>query len=241
MFQKLSPEKRDSTTDLPFVLNLRIEMSAQKYRVLDYAHPTSGELARLLLQHAGAEYEHDEADPSPDALYQAEQAAPFGVLPVLFVDGKVVAQGQGISRYLAREFGLCGSSSEESAACDMVMDGLGAMFARIRGANFAALEPQKQMSLVKQMLSDDVPRFLDQFERLLDHSPTGRHFVGEQLTWADLGVALTLAGMRLRRPSLLAGHPRLAAFLEEVGGREEVARFVDAELAPAAILRKNSV
>nr|CAD7570489.1 unnamed protein product [Timema californicum] len=49
---------------------------------------------------------------------------PFGVLPVLEVDGKVVGQSVAIARYLAKEFGLAGKDAWESLQCDMLVDTL---------------------------------------------------------------------------------------------------------------------
>jgi glutathione S-transferase len=47
---------------------------------------------------------------------------PFGQVPVLSVDGKLLAQSYAIYRYLAREFVLAGKNSWEQAQCDAVAD-----------------------------------------------------------------------------------------------------------------------
>lgn len=47
---------------------------------------------------------------------------PFGQVPILEVDGKVLAQSYTIGRYLAREFGLAGKDDWEQVQADMYAD-----------------------------------------------------------------------------------------------------------------------
>ncbi|GFQ95649.1 hypothetical protein TNCT_660761 [Trichonephila clavata] len=173
---------------------------------------------------------------------QAKEESPFGVLPILLVDGKIVAQQNGIARYLARELDLVGKSNEEAAICDMVMDGLGVMFAKVRGNQLSRLDSKQQITLFKQMMEEDVPRYLAKYEQFLERSSiSSGYLASEQLTWCDLGVALTFAGMQIRQPKLLEKYPRLKAFVDKVSSNEVVSHFIETELAPSAVLRKNSI
>ena len=47
---------------------------------------------------------------------------PFGQVPVLEVDGKLLAQSHTISRFLARRYGLAGKSEWEKSLADMYVD-----------------------------------------------------------------------------------------------------------------------
>lgn len=47
---------------------------------------------------------------------------PFGQVPVLEVDGKLLAQSYAIARYLARQNGLAGQGDWEQAQVDMYAD-----------------------------------------------------------------------------------------------------------------------
>ncbi|GIY38361.1 probable glutathione S-transferase 7 [Caerostris darwini] len=212
-----------------------------RYKIIDYVYPTAGELARLILQFRDVEYEDEKVD-SPDKIYEAEEESPFGVLPILLVDGKIVAQQNGIARYLARELDLVGKTNEEAATCDMVMDGLGVMFAKVRGNQISRLDTKQQINVFKQMMEEDVPRYLAKYEQFLQRSELSNGYLAsEQLTWCDLGVALTFAGMKIRQPKLLDKFPKLEAFVEKVTANEVVSHFIDTELAPSAVLRKNSM
>ncbi|GFY38918.1 probable glutathione S-transferase 7 [Trichonephila inaurata madagascariensis] len=212
-----------------------------RYKIIDYVYPTAGELARLILQYKEVEYEDEKVD-SPDRIYEAEEESPFGVLPILLVDGKIVAQQNGIARYLARELDLVGKTNEEAAICDMVMDGLGVMFAKVRGNQISRLDSKQQITLFKQMMEEDVPRYLAKYEQFLERSSiSSGYLASEQLTWCDLGVALTFAGMQIRQPKLLEKYPRLKSFVDKVSSNEVVSHFIETELAPSAVLRKNSM
>lgn len=50
---------------------------------------------------------------------------PYGMLPVLEIDGKPIAQSNAIARYLARKHGLAGENEWESMLCDALVDTVG--------------------------------------------------------------------------------------------------------------------
>lgn len=50
---------------------------------------------------------------------------PFGMLPVLEIDGKPMAQSNAVARYLAKQYGLAGKDEWESLQCDVLVDTLG--------------------------------------------------------------------------------------------------------------------
>lgn len=50
---------------------------------------------------------------------------PYGMLPVLEIDGKPIAQSNAVARYLARKHNLAGRDEWESMLCDVLVDTLG--------------------------------------------------------------------------------------------------------------------
>jgi len=47
---------------------------------------------------------------------------PYGQIPLLEVDGEVISESVAIARYCAREFGLAGKTTFESAQADEIVD-----------------------------------------------------------------------------------------------------------------------
>ena len=107
--------------------------------------PGRGELARLILNYAGIPFEDfrfkEEEWPTIkpsdwclrlDYVISSIQYIcmesilfldmPFGQVPVLEVDGKLLAQSHTISRFLARRYGLGGKSQWEQSLADMYVD-----------------------------------------------------------------------------------------------------------------------
>lgn len=50
---------------------------------------------------------------------------PFGMLPILEIDGKQVGQSNAVARYLAKQYGLAGKDDWEALQCDALVDTLG--------------------------------------------------------------------------------------------------------------------
>ncbi|XP_072050148.1 glutathione S-transferase 1-like [Amphiura filiformis] len=74
-----------------------------KYKLIYFNARGRGETIRLLFEIAGVEYEDKRID------YDTEWAdlkpnTPFGVLPILEVDGKQLTESRAIYSYLAKEF-----------------------------------------------------------------------------------------------------------------------------------------
>jgi len=109
----------------------------------------------------------------------------FGTLPVLEVDGHVIAQSKAINRFLAKRFGLYSNDEFEAAAIDSIIyqveDVRQKWFeARNKGAN----DGEKKVSL-ETFFSKTLPSLAGLFENFLTKTGTG-HFVGSKLTLADI-------------------------------------------------------
>ena len=77
---------------------------------------------------------------------------PFGQVPILEVDGKVLSQSITIARYLARQHGLAGKNDWEQAQADMYVDcyadlANGILFFQFR-SNLLRLEKRIQLILL---------------------------------------------------------------------------------------------
>ena len=70
------------------------------------------EVARWILSYAGQEYVDERIEAGPHSQWkELKGKTPFGQLPILEVDGKVLAQSRAIARYLAHMYDLAGTVS----------------------------------------------------------------------------------------------------------------------------------
>ena len=111
---------------------------APKIKIVYFEFMCRAETPRLILSYAGVPFEdkrvtEEEWDAtvkqSPVALVKESKkstnfsspfpAIRFGKLPVMEYDGMKMCQSLAISRFLAREHGLAGKDSKESALADM--------------------------------------------------------------------------------------------------------------------------
>lgn len=78
------------------------------------------ELCRYIFAYAQVEYQDDRLKREDWA--SIKPTTPFHQLPVLEVDGKVIAQSNAIARFLARRFNLAGKDEYEQALVDGLAD-----------------------------------------------------------------------------------------------------------------------
>ncbi|ELU01181.1 hypothetical protein CAPTEDRAFT_165166 [Capitella teleta] len=156
---------------------------------------------------------------------------PLGQAPYIeFEGGKRLAQTKAISRYLAKQTGLFPESDWDAARCDMVVeysDDLRQPFAPV------FLEPNKDVQ--KKLLTKyvkDVPKLLDNFEKLLTENGSNGHFVGDKLTWADIYVYAMLNLIYTGTNMLGEGitfdlHPQIQAFVAKVEAVPSIAAWLE--------------
>ncbi|PIO69367.1 glutathione S-transferase protein [Teladorsagia circumcincta] len=90
------------------------------YRLLYFDGRGRAEVARQLFALANQEYVDVRITHEEWPKHKPEM--PFGQLPVLDVDGKLLGQSHAINRYLARQFGFAGKSPFEEALVDAFAD-----------------------------------------------------------------------------------------------------------------------
>jgi len=157
----------------------------RKYHLCYFNFRARAELARLLFAQAEQEYEDERMEPCK--WLERKPSCPFGQLPTLTVDGVQLCQAHTIARFLAREFGLAGSTSLEQARADMIVECVDDMLAGIMG--YYREKCQQKQNEMRVTYEQDLPVFIEMMEKLLTQNNNGDEFiVGDQLTWADLSV-----------------------------------------------------
>ncbi|MEX1993247.1 MAG: glutathione S-transferase [Steroidobacteraceae bacterium] len=158
---------------------------------------------------------------------------PFQQMPVLEVDGKLIAQSNTINRYVGKLAGLYPKDDWQAARVDEVMDAVEEITTRI--GNTIRLEGEAKKNAREALAAGPVPRFLEQLEARLQ-AGGGEWFVEQRLTVADLKCYIWVrwlksgviddipAGIVDRHAPLLAAHcervrnhPKIAAYYNARG------------------------
>eukprot|EP00090_Calanus_glacialis_P024774 TRINITY_DN38474_c0_g1_i1.p1 TRINITY_DN38474_c0_g1~~TRINITY_DN38474_c0_g1_i1.p1 ORF type:complete len:218 (-),score=60.65 TRINITY_DN38474_c0_g1_i1:146-736(-) len=154
-----------------------------------------GELSRLILAQARAEYEDCRIERAEwPAL---KKTLCLAQLPVLEVEGKVIAQSMSIARYLARRFGLAGKTDLDAAEADQTIDAIKDLW-NIVTPMMKEQDNVKRAEMKKKLETETLPNWLKMMETLLT-SKGGIHFAGNQLTWADIAMYDTLELLKERQ------------------------------------------
>lgn len=155
-------------------------------------HGGRGETARLALSIGGIPFEDDRV---PGSTWPSRKAAtPFGSLPVLEVDGRVVTQSNGINRYVGKLANLYPTDAWQAALCDEAMDVVEDVSHPL-GATFSIKDEEekraRRQALVDGPLGSVLPRLA---RRLVEHG--GEFFADGRLTVADLKVFLWIRHLK---------------------------------------------
>ena len=146
-------------------------------------HGGRGEPARLAFSIGGIPFEDDRVKPGE---WESRKAnTPFGALPVLEVDGQVVAQSNAIDRYVGKLANLYPTDPWQAALCDEVMGAVEDIGTKI-GATLFIPEEQKRTQR-RELVEGPIPFYLTRIERRLEEHG-GRYFAGGRLSVADLKV-----------------------------------------------------
>jgi len=153
---------------------------------------------------------------------------PFQQLPVLEVDGKVIAQSNTINRYVGKLAGLYPKDDWLAARADEVMDAVEDLTTRI-GATIR-MDDEAKKKAREELAAGPIPRFLQQLEARLK-AGGGEWFVENRLTVADLKCYLLTrwlkSGVIDHVPADIVDRnaPLLAAHLERVHNHPKIAAY----------------
>jgi glutathione S-transferase len=178
---------------------------------------------RLLLAYAGVAFEDRGLSFEQFLKHKAE--TPLGQLPYLVEqkDGASVTipQSMAIVRHLAREHGLDGKTEPERVAADVASETAVDMVGALTRLRFSPAWQDE--SLKAKHAAEVVPQHLGRLDKLLGDRTW---FAAEKPTYADLVVFDALDRHVINWPSILEGHPRLAAFKERVAALPELAKYL---------------
>ena len=158
-------------------------MAKLKLTYFDF-HGGRGEPARLALSIGGIAFEDDRVPPSEWG--RRKDVTPFGALPVLELDGQVVAQSNAINRYVGRLTDLYPSDPWQAALCDEAMEAVEDITTKIVATRDLPEEQKKTQR--KALVDGPIPFYLTRLQQRLE-AHGGRYFAADQLSVADLKVS----------------------------------------------------
>jgi glutathione S-transferase len=185
-----------------------------------------GEVARLALHLAGIAFE-DKRIPRNDWARHRD-SMPFQSVPVLEVDGELIAQSNTINRYVGKLAGLYPKDDWQAARVDEVMDAIEDITIMI-GSTFT-LEGEAKRKAREGLAAGSISRFLEQLESRLK-AGGGEWFVENRLTVADLKCYLWVrwlkSGVLDHVPADIVDEhaPLLVRHLERVKDHPKIAAY----------------
>ncbi|XP_055341437.1 glutathione S-transferase 1-like [Paramacrobiotus metropolitanus] len=157
-----------------------------------------GEAVRWIFALAGEDFVDHRIDAAEWPEFRSQ--TPFGTLPFLEVDGKILGESLTIQRFLARRFGLVGSNEWEHARVDELVDYVTAKAEQVREHYLKAAETP-----------------LTKLQDMLAQNDKGEgYFVGQAPTWADIAITCYLDTIENFEQGFLAKYPTLKAYRERV-------------------------
>ena len=139
----------------------------------------------------GIAFEDDRIQPADWERRKAD--TPFGALPVLEVDGQIVAQSNAINRYVGKLADLYPSDPWQAALCDEIMEAAEDINTKI-GATFFLPEEQKKAQR-EALVEGPIPFYLTRLQQRLE-AHGGRYFAADRLSVADLKVFVWIRHLR---------------------------------------------
>ena len=183
-----------------------------------------GETSRLIFAQAGVDYEDNRV--AGEDWVKFKPTTPYGSLPVLEVDGKMLAGSGGIARFLAERFGLAGSNDFENAEIASIVDACGDLSQKL-GVAHSEKDETKKAELQKELGEVVFPKFLGIFEKLINTNDTPEGWVyGSKVTYADFSLYNAFEWL-MDVPNVFDKYPGIQKMRKSVEELPKIAKWID--------------
>ncbi|CAJ0564184.1 unnamed protein product, partial [Mesorhabditis spiculigera] len=186
------------------------------YKLTYFGLKGRAEIARQLFALAGVEYEDKRI--TFEEWPALKSSTPFGQLPLLEVDGVIIAQSITIARFLARRFGYAGENDIDAAKVDGLADTFADYFTEQK--NFFPVligrVPGDKDALYKEVYEPARDKYIPMIiEHFLKKSTSG-FLVGSKLSYADLLLAEHVSTFQEFLPHNWDKYPELLAHRDRI-------------------------
>ncbi|GAB9463272.1 Glutathione s-transferase [Globisporangium polare] len=170
-----------------------IQHNTPTLKLTYFPRPGRGEPIRLALFLGDIAFEDERI--TPEELALRKPSLPFNQLPVLEVDGDVIAQSLAILRYVGSLSGLYPTTNPIEA---FQIDELFCLIDELHnvwGPSFREKDPEKQLAMRKVLAEETIPKFLGHLDKRTAQHTSGPYAIGARLTVADLAISALLNGL----------------------------------------------
>jgi len=214
-------------------------MSQENYppRFVYWRLNSRAQLPMLMLRASNLHYEWDSY--TANTWPNPKDKMPFGQLPVLFHNDRVIAQSSTISRYCAKLAGLLPTDEDAALQVDMLMEHCKDIFSIFSKAKYSASnisDPDAAKSTQKRAWADvrevQLPQKLDY---LAKHLGVNKFFSGPPPTFNAADVAVFSTLYLVRQAGLwtcLDKYPTLISHYERMKTQGSIQEFIDEKNNP---------
>ena len=189
------------------------------------------EVCRLALHLGGVPFEDVRAKtPEEREAFKNSGKAPFGQVPILEVDGKVVAQTGAIARYCGKLGGFYPKNDDFAAAkVDEIIDTATDITVAV-GRTFR-MEAQEKENARKELADFILPKYLKALEKIMTENGSTGFYVGNSMTIADIAMwrmwGWLNGGIVDGLPtSLLDPYPQILANFKATGEHPQISEWM---------------
>jgi len=145
---------------------------------------------RAILDYANANWEDNRISFADWPALKSSGKFEFGQMPVLELEGKQKTQTIAIEIFLARRFGLIGSTEEDEYQILNILSSREDYSKTLYGLLMPTEEQKtKREEIVKNLRENVLPLFLEATENKYLENGKGKYFLGDKLSLADIFLA----------------------------------------------------
>lgn len=190
------------------------------------------EVSRLALHLSGVPFTNVYPNRDSWARMKAEQALPYDQLPILEVDGTVIAQTGAIARFCGKLAGMYPDNPLPAAQVDELIDTCSDITGCL-SATMRIRDTEERLEARRQLADTDLAQWLSRLNRRVQGFGDGPWLVGTRMTIADLAVWRLCdwlsSGILDGIPQdILWPHERLAQHRDHVGSIPQIRSYMAA-------------
>lgn len=194
------------------------------YKLYYFQARGGAELIRWIFIQAGVPYE--DVRLSKEEWAEFKPKTPYGVMPVLEIDGKLYGGSGPIERYLAEQYGLAGSNALENFELSTIYDVTRDLLLRIM-VLYMEKEDARKAELKKELDETHLPKYLGILNKVItDNGSADGWIYGNKVTYVDMRIACMTDFILKASPNALDAYPAVAKLKAAVEALPNIAKWI---------------